>query len=392
MIAVVGSLGKTTTSVAVGTALGVPVLWRVPNTRFRLAPTLLRIHPWQRYSVIEVGNPSRMHRNAQIVRPDVVVVTSIASEHNRGLGSLDHIRDKKAQILHGLRRGGLVVLNGDDHRVQAMANLTDERVLTFGFGAGNNIRARELSLDWPHGTRLEVDVGGAPLKLRVLLLGRVMAYPILAAITVAWAEGLPLDEVVRVLEAMAPPPGRLQLVELPDGVWMIRDEFKSTLETIDAALDLLAEVPGRRIAVLGEISEPPGSQGPHYRRLGERLGAIVSRAVIVASKKSFRSYAVGATGAGLPRAALVHVLGVDEAVEAVRADLRPGDVVLVKGRDTQRLDRVALALQGRAIGCRIDFCRLTTTRCEGCPMLELGWQGEGWGVMQEVRTLLKALD
>ena len=78
--------------------------------------------------------------------------------------------------------------------------------------------------------------------------------------------------------------------------------------------------------------------------------------------------------AGLSRSALVDVRrDVKGAWEAVRADLRPGDVVLVKGRDTERLDRIGLALQGHDVRCTIDFCYLRGVRCEACPKLETGW-------------------
>ncbi|HEX6015342.1 MAG TPA: hypothetical protein VFY87_26795 [Geminicoccaceae bacterium] len=88
----------------------------------------------------------------------------------------------------------------------------------------------------------------------------------------------------------------------------------------------------------------------------------------------FRRYAAGATAAGMPREALLDARrDVRAAWEAVRADLRPGDVVLVKGRDTERLDRVALALQGRPVRCTIEFCDLRGVRCQTCPMLEAGW-------------------
>jgi hypothetical protein len=90
----------------------------------------------------------------------------------------------------------------------------------------------------------------------------------------------------------------------------------------------------------------------------------------------FQRYAAGATAAGMPRAAMVDAKrDVRAAWEAVQGDLAPGDVVLVKGRDTERLDRVALALQGRDVRCEIESCDLKGVRCQSCPMLETGWAG-----------------
>lgn len=311
---------------------------------------------------------------ARMVMPDLVVVTSIASEHNRSFGTLENTRYEKSLMLGGLRPGGVAVLNGDDPHVMAMRAATEARIVTFGFGEGNDVQALETKLDWPHGLRVRVRVGGEVHEIRSRLVGRVMAYPLLAALAVAWLEGRAVGETVAALEALPPRPGRLQAVPLPHGAWLIRDDYKSTLETVDAALDAMAEVPGRRIVVIGEVSEPPGSQGPIYRRLGERLAGIASRVVFVGAEKSSKSYAVGALRAGMPRSALVHA-GRDlrTAWEAVQTDLGPGDVVLVKGRDVQRLDRVGLALQGRTVSCQIEFCDLKGMRCEACPMLERGW-------------------
>jgi hypothetical protein len=91
---------------------------------------------------------------------------------------------------------------------------------------------------------------------------------------------------------------------------------------------------------------------------------------------TFQRYAAGATAAGMPRNRMVNAgRDVLAAAAAVRAMLAPGDVVLVKGRDTQRLGRVSLALGGRQVGCTIPECSLKNTGCDDCPMLARGWQG-----------------
>ena len=86
-----------------------------------------------------------------------------------------------------------------------------------------------------------------------------------------------------------------------------------------------------------------------------------------------RAYITGAVAAGMPRTALVEAkYDIRAAWDAVQADLQPGDVVLVKGRPTERLERIGLALQGREVRCTIDFCNLRLTRCDTCPKLATG--------------------
>jgi UDP-N-acetylmuramyl pentapeptide synthase len=214
--------------------------------------------------------------------------------------------------------------------------------------------------------------------VRVRLIGRPGVYAALAAIAVALTERRPLDMTLRALETVMPTPGRLEPVALPGGAYLLRDDYKAPAETIEAALDVLAEIPAtRRLAVLGAVSEPRGSQRAVYRQLGMRLGRIAVRAVLVGFD-DVRSYRSGARAAGMPADRLTDVgPSVHRAAAAIGADLRPGDVVLVKGRDTQRLDRVGLLLAGRVVRCERVECHIRIVRCEQCSLLEAPPRGTG---------------
>jgi len=378
LLAIVGSYGKTTTRAATSRAMAVSHAQARTKGRSQVPMSLLRIPYWYRHGVLEVSinRKRQMERHARTVRPDIVILTSIGSEHNRSLGSLDDTLREKARILDGLRKGGVCVVNGDDEKLRTLEVPGEARVVTFGLRPENDVRASDLRLDWPHGTRFRLHMAGETHEVRVPLLGEKMAYAVLAAIAVATAEGNDLEDVLARLETMEPPPGRLQPVRLPNGAYLLRDDHKSSLETIDTALDVLSEIPARRIVVLGDISEPPGSQGPIYRRIGERLAGIATRIIIVGGHAT-REYATGATKAGFPSPMLVNAgKSYLAAVDAVREDLSAGDVVLIKGRNTQRLERIAFSLQDRSVGCELVFCRAVNLRCGGCPMLETGWKDQ----------------
>jgi UDP-N-acetylmuramyl pentapeptide synthase len=125
--------------------------------------------------------------------------------------------------------------------------------------------------------------------------------------------------------------------------------------------------------VLGDISEPFGKQWQIYRKVGERIAQVATKAIFITGK--FRAYAAGAKSAGLPSLSIMGAeRSVLKAVELLRDDLRPGDVVLIKGRDNQRLDRITLALIGKKVCCDIDFCDTRAVRCETCPNLERGYE------------------
>jgi UDP-N-acetylmuramyl pentapeptide synthase len=375
VVVVIGSLGKTTTRRAVEAALGLPSSdMGSGNAWSSVALAMLRTGPSGRRIAVEVGieEVGQMDRYVPVLRPNVVVVTCIGTEHHRSLGTAETTRHEKAQMVRALRPSGLAVLNGDDPNVLWMAGQTAARVLTFGFGRGCDVRASHLTFDWPAGMRFRLHADGHRRDVRVRLFGRQMCYPILAAVGVALAEGIALDAALERLEMLPPTSGRMEPVPLAGGAYLLRDDFKSTYETIVASLDALAQVPARRrIAVLGEVSEPPGPQGPVYREIGAQLAAVADRAIIIGH--NYQRYAAGAVRAGMSRKALIDA-GTSpwQAVEELRRDLGPGDVVLIKGRDNQRLERVALALEGRDVRCRLVRCRLRFGRCSECSALERG--------------------
>jgi UDP-N-acetylmuramyl pentapeptide synthase len=377
LVAVVGSLGKTTTARMVLAALTGDPEPRLDDNFFSfVAASVLRIRRHDDHAVVEVGvsEPGQMASYARLLRPDIVVVTSIASEHLRSFGDLDATLSEKAEMLRALRPQGLAVVNGDDPKVRRMTEQTTARVVTFGFGEDNDVRAIDVALEWPHGTRFSLQVGGRRRDVRIRLLGPQMVRSALAAIAVALAEGRDLDLVLETLATVAPTPHRLDPVALGNGTYVLRDEFKSTLESVHAALDVLAEIPARRrLVVLGDVSEPPASQGPVYWELGGRIAKIAERAVFVGH--SYQRFARGATRAGMPRQALVDAgSSTRRAIDVLREIVEPGDVILLKGRDTQRLDRVALALLGHAVRCETKMCR-ALRRCDQCAMLDRGWNG-----------------
>ena len=377
VVAVVGSFGKSTTTRTVACALGAPLHPTFSNNSAGgLALAVLRIRPGQRYAAIEAGihGPGQMAPYARAIRPQLVVVTSIGSEHHRSFHTLEATRSEKAEMVRALTRSGTAILNGDDPNVRWMATQTAARVITFGFEPGNDIHAADVQLDWPHGTRFTLHAGQSRREVAVRLVGRAMVYPVLAAVAVAFAGGLSLDPVLCALEQLTPTPGRMQPVPLPNGAWVLRDDYKSAVETINSALDVLSQIPaGRRMIALGEVNEPIGAQATVYRGIGERLAGIVSLAVVVGNDTGFRSYAAGAVQGGLARSAVQHATGgVLEAAKMLRGTLAPSDVVLIKGRNEQHLERIALALAGRDVRCDVVRCGLTED-CSSCAMLERGW-------------------
>ena len=374
---IVGSFGKSTATRTTMAALGGDVSrLSERNAGSFLARAMFRVRPWHRYSAIEVAvdGPGTMWPSVAMIQPDIVVVTSIGSEHNRSFKTLEATRHEKAEMVRGLREKGLAVLNGDDPNVAWMSSQTEARIITFGFEPSNAVRAEDVSIDWPQGMRFTLRTHGKSIPVSTRLLGRHLVYSVLAAAAVAVGEGLDLGEVLPRVEKVGPTPGRMQIVELEGGAFLLRDDYKSSMETIETALETLAEIPAKhRVAVLGEVSEPPGSQGPIYKSLGELAARAATQVVVVGEKNAFERYISGLYLGGLSRDSIIYAgRSAIAAAEIVQQSLQPGDVVLVKGKDVQRLERISFALMGQQVRCDLTRCYLKATRCGTCALLGQG--------------------
>ena len=377
VIVVTGTYGKTTTQRAITVALGMEADG-VEKASFQsgAAKALLLTPPWQRFAPFEVGifGPGQMIQYARMMQPDIAVVNSIGMEHQRVFKTLENTRDEKAKLLTGITPHGIAILNGDDPHVLWMRGMTTRRVITYGFNEGNELRATNWQMIWPEGSRFQVHLNGVNYPLRTRLHGRHMAYPVLAALAVVYATNQDMNAAVRAMEGLTPARSRMQVVQLANGARIIQDDYKASLETIEKALDFLRSIPAaRRLVVLGNIADPPNPQRQAYRRIGHRFAQFADVALLLGSQD--QSYASGAAAAGMPRERIIKFHNdLRQAIDVLRNTLQPGDVLVVKGRLDDHLERITLALSGQKIGCWRTECRSRAYRCGNCPMLEKGWQ------------------
>jgi len=261
IVAVTGSVGKTTTMRTVSAALGLPVSRAAllnSNSTAAVGRALVRTPPWRRRAVFELGISSfgHMRQLARLTRPNIAVVTAVKSDHWRSFKTLEATRNEKADIVRALPQTGVAVLNADDENVRWMASQTRARVVLAGEAEDADVRATGVRLDWPHGMRFEVHVDGEVRPVSIHLVGRHMVFAALAAIAVAHlVEGRALDDVIAAVEKVEPTPGRMQTMALPNGAFALRDDFKSTDDSFSAALDTFAQIPAsRHLVVFGEIA------------------------------------------------------------------------------------------------------------------------------------------
>ena len=350
-IAITGSNGKTTAKDILAALLATkhPTVKTAAsdNGRRGIPRTLLRVRPRHRFAVVEVGvmAPGHMWRSAWLVRPDIVVVTSVAAEHSENFRSLDQTASEKAKLVRALSPNGLAVLNGDDDRVKAMAKSGPYRSLFFGRSPEFELWAEEVDGDWPGRLRFSVHgrEGAYPVVTR--LVGRHWIPPVLAALLTARELGVDLKTAAPLVTKQAPHVARLQPVNLPNGAIMLRDEYNGSAGTMGKALEVFSRARARRrIAILSDITD---DHRPPEERLGD-LGKSVARLadVIVFVGSHSRHGAAGSKAAASADRRVHAFPNPRDAASFLAGELRDGDLALLKGRQADHLSRICLAMLG----------------------------------------------
>lgn len=328
VVGVTGSAGKTTTKDAIAHLLEseMPVGKTIGNFNNHVGVplSLLRLPDGCRAGVIEMGmnHAGEIRRLAEIARPNIGVVTNVGYAHVEFFDSIEGIAAAKRELIEGLPRDGVAVLNGDDARVAGFRAVHPGRSVTFGFSESTEVRAEN------------VEYGGGGSRFRCLgvdfesaLPGRHAVMNLLAAIAVAHVFEIP---AARLREAVAGfTVGNMRGERtVHDGIVIWNDCYNSNPEAAKSMLDVLAETPAaRRIAVLGEMLEL-GSAGEELHRQVGRYAAGQGVDLLIGVRGAARAMVEAAAQGGI---AAEFFEDAAEAGERARGVARSGDAVLFKG-------------------------------------------------------------
>ncbi|WP_328678781.1 UDP-N-acetylmuramoyl-tripeptide--D-alanyl-D-alanine ligase [Streptomyces sp. NBC_00322] len=355
-VALTGSSGKTSTKDLIAQVLQRkgPTVYPAGNlnNEIGLPLTALRAAEDTEHLVLEMGARyiGDIRYLTGLVPPKVSLVLNVGTAHIGEFGGREQIAEAKGEIVECLPpadAGGVAVLNADDPLVRAMASRTKARVILFGEAADADVRAENVRLTrlgQPAFT-LHTPTGCSDVTMR--LYGEHHVSNALAAAAVAHELGMSVDEIALALsEAGTLSRWRMEVTERPDGVTVVNDAYNANPESMRAALRALAAMgQGRRTwAVLGQMAELGGealAEHDAVGRLAVRLN--VSKLVAVGGREA-SWLQLGAYNEGSWGEESVHVSDAQAAVDLLRSELRPGDVVLVKASRSVGLERVAQAL------------------------------------------------
>lgn len=372
VIAITGSVGKTTAKEALTRILSRrgPTLstYLNENDELGVPNTLKRLRPWHRFAVIEIGTsgPGTIKRLARLVRPDVAVVLCVARAHTNVFKDLDATAGEKASLLRALKPWGTAVLNADDDRVRGMADRGQSKTLTFGGGDRADVQRVRVEGAWPERLTITFRAQGEEHRVRTHLVGSHWANSVLGALGAALACGVPLSDAVRSLERMPPAHARLQPVRLPSGAVVLRDDGSGGPDALEAMLAVLREArAARRVLVFSDLSDSREKPRKRLRELGRFAAQWTDLALFVGDHAHHARTA--AVAAGMAPAACHDMVNLEHAAALLRRELRPGDLVFLKGRATDHLTRLMLAQFGD-IGCWTVACSRRRP-CDVCPKL-----------------------
>ena len=343
VVGVTGSIAKTSTKEQVAQVLA--QRWTVlrnqanENNEIGLPLTLLRMAPSDDVAVLEMGmyTPGDIAVLAELAQPRVGVVTAVRPTHLARAGSIDAIERGKRELVDALPFGGTAVLNADDERVTRMADRRKGqlRVVRYGFGDAADVRAMNIESLGEDGMRFELKLPRATVVTTIPALGRHSVHNALAAAAVGDALGLDAATISAGLAEPFSVPHRTTLVRAGD--WRILDDtYNAAPDSMAAALDLLASLPGRRVAVLGEMLELGDISDEAHKKVGAH--AATAAELLVAVGPFAHLYAAGARAAGMDAAAIVETQDREAALAQLERRLRPGDIVLVKASRGAELD------------------------------------------------------
>lgn len=348
VVAITGSVGKTTTRALTALALGpgerVHATAGNLNNHIGLPLTLLARPEDCTLLVLELGMSAagEIARLQEIARPDVRLITNVAPAHLEGLGSLEGVALAKGELFDGARPGDWLCVNVDDPRVAGLPHPSGVQVLRYGRSHDCDLRlleagfAQGLVVGEAPWVRYSVAVGGQRLAGRVPGPGLHMADNACAALATALALGCPLEPAIQAMEAYAPVGSRMRIEPLPGGIVALNDAYNANPASMDAALATLRSLPAtRHVALLGDMLELGPTEIELHRALLE--GAMASSLGLL----GVCGPRMTAAAAGLEGGRAFVVAPDAEALAvAVAPHLQPGDVLLVKGSRGMAMERI----------------------------------------------------
>ncbi len=351
VIGITGSVGKSTTKELVAEVLNQRFkTLKSPgnlNNEIGLPLTLLQLSEQHERAILEMGFyvPGEIKFLCDLALPQVGVVTNVSTVHAERAGTIEDIARGKAELVQALPPApdGLAILNFDDPKVREMADQSEARIFYYGMSSDAHLWADQVEGLGLDGIRFRLHYQNEVLHLRVPLIGRHSVHTALRAAAVGLTEGLSWQEIVSGLQS-SEVQLRLVAVRAKSGAIILDDTYNSSPESTLAALNLLDDLEGRKIAVLGDMLELGRYERQGHTLVGVRAAEVASELVTVGERAKW--IASSAANAGLAPNMIREFDTSQQSIDFLNKHLTSKDVVLVKGSRGMQMEIIVSALEG----------------------------------------------
>jgi UDP-N-acetylmuramoyl-tripeptide--D-alanyl-D-alanine ligase len=348
VVGITGSVGKSTTKEVVAEVLSQRYrTLKSPgnlNNEIGLPLTILRLSAGYERAVLEMGFfvPGEIAFLCDIALPHIGVVSNIGTVHAERAGSQEAIFLGKSELVQALPEDGTAILNFDDPWVRKMEEKTKARVFFYGLSPEAELWADKVEGLGLDGIRFQLHYHKETMHIRVPMIGRHSVHTALRAAAVGLSDNLNWQEI---LEGLSQGHAQLRLVAVrsESGALILDDTYNASPESMLAALNLLSELEGHKIAVLGEMLELGPYENQGHEMVGLRAAQVADVLVTVGPRAHL--YAKSAKRAGMKSARILEFEALDPVVGWLVKNLSKDDVVLIKGSHGLRMDHIIAALE-----------------------------------------------
>lgn len=346
VIAVTGSAGKTTTKDMIAAIMERTIKVLKSRGNFNnlvgLPLSLLEMRNDHDAAIVEMGtnHPGEIRTLAAIARPTVGVVINVGPAHLEGFGTIDAIGEEKSSLLFSLATDGTAIVNADDEVLGKFTRGLRRRVVTFGIKHAADVRAHAIAVRGAEGMRFSLAIGGAIREVDIPVVGFHNVYNALAAVAAASTMGADSDDVCEGLAGFTPPSGRMTVMLLKNGVYLVDDSYNANPVSMKEALETLSSLQGQSsvYVIMGDMLELGGQGETLHEEIGELCGSMGVRKLFCYGEYS-PAVARGARKAGMTEIEFIGAIEPDTVAAELTAYTRRGDWILIKGSRKMRMER-----------------------------------------------------
>lgn len=347
LVAVTGSVGKTTTKECIASVLSQKYKTHKTdgnkNSETGLPLTLLGIQADDEAAVVEMGMSARgeIRVLSDIARPDIAVITNIGMSHIENLGSQENILQAKLEILSGLKPDGLLIINGDDEYLnrayqEQLLGKIPQKIIRYGINSSDcDVTAQDIVME-SDSLRFLIQTPQGEATVIMPCEGVHNVYNALAAVCVGISMNVPLEDICQGLNLFKNVPLRQQTYD-KNGFHIIEDCYNASPASMQAAVDMLNRRPGRKIAILGDMLE----LGDFARDLHVQVGRMLKNVdLLIAFGEFGECYIEGAVSVGIKASNCYHCKDVDEVAQTLTQLANVDDHILIKASRGMQAENV----------------------------------------------------